>query len=144
MTRARDLATGILPGTWISYTPTFTNLTVSNGTINAAYAQIGKTVVVRISFTWGSTTSATSGGTAVSLPVAAKSVGTSYGVGTAYVENSGIAGYISSTMINTSSSTFSFAVIGTNGLVSTFTSGSQPFSWGVADFFQTFFTYEAA
>ena len=144
MTRARDLASNILPGGWISYTPTFTNLTVGNGTINAAYVQIGKTVKVRISFTWGSTTSATSSPTIVSLPVSARNVGTSYGVGTAYMENAGIAGYITGITMNTASSAVVFPVIGSNGLVGTNVTGSQPFTWGVADFFQTIFTYEAA
>jgi hypothetical protein len=129
---------------WTSYTPTFTNLTVGNGTINAAYTQIGKTVIVRISFTWGSTTSATSSPTIVSLPVAARNVGTSYGSGNAYIENSGIAGYIVGPTINTSTSGVAFNVIGTNGLISTAVTGAQPFTWGVADFFQTILTYEAA
>ena len=131
-------------GAWTSYTPTFTNLTVGNGTINAAYNQIGKTVNVRISFTWGSTTSANSSTTIVSLPVTAKNVGTSYGAGTAYMENSGIAGYITGVVMNTASNTFVSTVIGTNGLVSTNVTGQQPFTWGVGDFFQTIFTYEAA
>ena len=135
---------GTTGNAWISYTPTFTNLTVSNGTINAAYNQIGKTVTVRISFTWGSTTSATTSPTTISLPVTAKSVGTSYGVGTTYMENSGIAGYVTSIAINTATSVFAFPVIGTNGLIGTNVTGQQPFVWGVADFFQTIFTYEAA
>jgi hypothetical protein len=135
---------GITGNAWTSYTPTFTNLTVGNGTINAAYNQIGKSVTVRISFTWGSTTSATSSPTTVSLPVTSKSVGTSYGVGTAYMENSGIAGYVTSITINTATSNFAFPVIGTNGLISTNVTGLQPFTWGTADFFQTIFTYEAA
>jgi hypothetical protein len=80
----------------------------------------------------------------MSLPVTAKNVGTSYGVGTAYMENSGIAGYITGIVMNTASNTFVSTVIGTNGLISTNVTGTQPFTWGVGDFFQTIFTYEAA
>jgi hypothetical protein len=42
---------------WISYTPTWTNLTVGNGTVTAAYKQIGKTVLYRICLIFGTTTS---------------------------------------------------------------------------------------
>lgn len=42
---------------WTAYTPTFTNLTVGNGTVNAFYSKIGKTVLVRLRFVFGSTSS---------------------------------------------------------------------------------------
>lgn len=53
---------------WQTYTPTLTNLTLGNGTVTAKYAQIGKTVVVRINFILG-TTSAVASNPAFSLPV---------------------------------------------------------------------------
>lgn len=42
---------------WQSYTPTFTNLTVGNGTLNSTYVQTGKDVTVRGSLVLGSTSS---------------------------------------------------------------------------------------
>lgn len=42
---------------WQAWTPTWTNLTVGNGTLDAKYAQIGKTVHFRLKLTFGSTTS---------------------------------------------------------------------------------------
>jgi hypothetical protein len=42
-------------GAWISYTPTLTNGSVGNGTLVADYVKIGKTVIARIKFTLGST-----------------------------------------------------------------------------------------
>jgi hypothetical protein len=58
---------------WQTWSPTWTNITVGNGTVTAKYTQIGKTVVARISLVFGSTTAVT--GTAVSftLPVTAVS-----------------------------------------------------------------------
>lgn len=53
-----------------SFTPTFTNLTIGNGTISARYKQIGKLVQGRISVVFGSTTSI-SGDVSFTLPVAA-------------------------------------------------------------------------
>lgn len=61
--------TGYL-GAWSGYTPTFTNLTVGNGTTAFTYVQIGKTVHVRGRLTFGSTTSVT-GAISISLPVTA-------------------------------------------------------------------------
>lgn len=55
--------------TWGSWTPTWTNLTVGNGTLNyAKYTQVGKTVFYRIKLTFGST-SAVSGVVGFSPPV---------------------------------------------------------------------------
>jgi hypothetical protein len=75
-------------GNWIPYTPTLTNMTLGNGTINAAYMRTGKTVHVAFRFLLGSTSSiGASGGKSVSLPLTVKD--TNYaifdvmGVGTA-------------------------------------------------------------
>jgi hypothetical protein len=54
-------------GAWISYTPTFTNVTLGNGTITARYNVIGKTLFIRFRLQLGSTSSVT-GAPAVSLP----------------------------------------------------------------------------
>lgn len=58
---------------WASWTPTWTgtgsNPAIGNGTIAAAYAQIGKTVHFRIKITMGSTTTYGSGSYRFSLPV---------------------------------------------------------------------------
>jgi hypothetical protein len=59
--------TAIRITSWTNYTPTFTNFTLGNGTINFTYAQIGKTVHVRGSITLGSTSSLT-GSIIFSLP----------------------------------------------------------------------------
>jgi hypothetical protein len=57
---------------WQSYTPTFTNFTLGNGTINRAeYAHLGKLVFLEVVVTLGST-SAVSGRIGVSLPVTAQ------------------------------------------------------------------------
>lgn len=45
-------------GAWTSFTPTWTNLTVGNGTVVGRYSQLNDIVFVNIELTWGSTTSA--------------------------------------------------------------------------------------
>ena len=63
-------ATGLkYGGEWISYTPTFTGLTVGNGTLNGAYSRIGDNVFVRVDLTFGTTTSITTTGVTVSNPI---------------------------------------------------------------------------
>lgn len=59
-------------GAWTSWTPSYTNLTVGNGTVVAKYQQIGKTVNFRWSLVCGSTTTISSD-CAISLPVTANS-----------------------------------------------------------------------
>jgi hypothetical protein len=59
-------------GAWVGYTPTFTGITVGNGTSAFTYVQQGKTVHVRGRFTFGST-SAVTGATTISLPITAVS-----------------------------------------------------------------------
>ena len=57
-------------GAWTSWTPTWTNLTVGNGTLTARYTQVGKTIRFRIALVFGSTTSI-SGAVSHSLPATA-------------------------------------------------------------------------
>ena len=64
---------GTAVGEWTSYTPSWTNLTVGNGTVIAEYAQINEIVFYRIKLTFGSTTSV-SASVSVSLPFTADEV----------------------------------------------------------------------
>ena len=57
-----------LGGAWTSWTPTWTNVTIGNATVEAKYNQIGKTVHCRMAIKWGNTTSA-SGIMFFTLPV---------------------------------------------------------------------------
>ena len=58
-------------GPWAPYTPAFAGFTLGNGTVDAAYTQIGKTVHYRCLITFGSTTAIT-GTVTVSHPVTAE------------------------------------------------------------------------
>lgn len=63
--------TDVYDAAWSSYTPTWSNVTVGNGTNVGKYLQIGKTVLFKASFTFGTTSSAASSPISVSLPVTA-------------------------------------------------------------------------
>lgn len=67
-----DLAdTATQPGDFSAqtWTPTWTNLTVGNGTVNAHYQTTGNLVTFQMKLTFGSTTSISGGGVSMSLPV---------------------------------------------------------------------------
>jgi len=72
-TEVRDAFVGI-QAAWTAYTPTLTNLTVGNGVFDAGFTRFGKTVLGRVAFTWGTTTSA-SGTLRISLPVTPRTAG---------------------------------------------------------------------
>jgi hypothetical protein len=62
-------ATGLAyEGVWTAFTPSWTNLTVGNGTQIARYRKVGKTVDVYVNFTLGSTSSVGSSPVYFALP----------------------------------------------------------------------------
>jgi len=71
ITNAKLSTSGGEPGAaWTSATPTWTNLTVGNAATNILYwARVGKTVVLRLRFVYGSTSSIT-GALSFTLPAA--------------------------------------------------------------------------
>lgn len=123
---------------WTAYTPTFTNITLGNGSTDFSYIQIGKTVHVRGRLTFGSTTSI-SGAATFSLPASGKLVG--YG----------------SAILRAAAADYEgVAVAGTTGIVcSVFnsagtysaranTSATVPATWTTGDLISFSVTYEAA
>jgi hypothetical protein len=76
-------------GAWADWTPTWTNLTVGNGTYNLRrFCQIGKIVFWKVDFTFGSTTSITGSDIRFSLPIAADLNGGMYN-GSGFVLDAG-------------------------------------------------------
>lgn len=132
---------------WQSWTPTWTNLTVGNGTVLARFSQVGKTVSGTIGFKMGNTSSI-SGAIQFSLPVTASSSYTTLPapmIGILYLENLGVIGFQGFVQQN-STTKGQCVVIGTAGTYSenVAVSTSVPFAWGVDDYFVGTFTYEAA
>jgi hypothetical protein len=144
LTAASGETTGLKwQGAWTSYTPTFTNLTVGNGTLDCEYFQVGKLVFVRISFVMG-TTSSMGSGPYFTLPVTSKNVEQGY-LGNIYVEDSGVAGYTGVVVFRGSST----ALLGIPNVSGTYMGGHAsfsatiPFTWGTNDLFRGTFVYGA-
>lgn len=71
LTAASGEATGLkYTGGYTSWTPTWSGLTVGNGTVTARYTQVGKTVRFDMQLLFGSTTSITTSYPSFTLPVA--------------------------------------------------------------------------
>ena len=129
-------------GEWTSFTPSWSNLTVGNGTQTAVYAQVNEVVVVSFSLTLGSTSSIGSG-PRFSLPVTGASYSDYHSLGVlACVDGTTIAfGHVSYTggnaypRIGNSSGTY---------LLSSQLTASVPFTWGTNDRLMGTFTYRAA
>jgi hypothetical protein len=132
---------------WQSYTPTFTNFTLGNGTLIAKYIQIGKFVSVKFEVTLGSTSSM---GTApaISLPVTASSSITSQGsaLGFSLSGDSGTASYYGAVTYGPNADNvyiWYFDIASAKLLRGTITA-TAPMTWVTADTLAAQFIYEAA
>lgn len=144
---AGKLAGGVagMFGAWTSYTPTFANTTLGNGTVAGKYVQFGKTVLFKAEFTLGSTSAVASNPT-VTLPVTSVTYLTQYPVAqVTYYDASATTGYSgflawNSTTIGTlRSNSVSGSNIFGSGLSST-----TPITWAVSDQITVLGFYEAA
>lgn len=130
---------------WTSWSPTWTNLTVGNGTLTARYVQMGKTIHFYLKLVLGSTSSI-GGSVDFTLPAAPS-------VGTANVDHpfnvtildSGTAQFGGATVFS-SGSTVTLKVESVGGTYNTLTnfSSTVPMTWTTGDAFVVTGTYEAA
>jgi hypothetical protein len=135
-----SVGTGLLA--WTSYTPTLTNMTLGNGTITARYAKLGKIVLVRITFTLGST-SAMGIAPIFSLPPSlTPSSGQAYPNGTCTILDGGIAGYVGTIEISTTN--IQASVLNVAGTYPTFANITSvvPIVWGATDVLSVTAAYE--
>ncbi len=132
---------------WQNWVPTWTNVTVGNGTVEAKYIQIGKSVHFRISLILGST-SAVSGRVTFTLPVTAVTYpggADTVPLGNARVLDSGTAAYTG--LVEWASTTT--AVIQIQGAGATYVNMSDisstiPMTWTTNDNMAAQGIYEAA
>lgn len=131
---------------WTSYTPTFANTTLGNGSAVGQYTQIGKTVFFRAAFTLN-TTSAMGTTPTVTLPVAANA---NYAAGTEIVGalnlvDAGVTNYVG--VVRCDSSTIATLLVEVaSGTYVTLTglTAAVPFAWGTSDYLTISGMYQAA
>jgi hypothetical protein len=137
--------------TWTTWTPSYTNLTVGNGTTVAEYLAIGDLIYVRYLLTWGSTTSI-SGNVSISLPLTASTsiddpdIGGGL-MGNAMLFDNSAVKPINGTPYQNSSTTFRISpdietasYVNGGGVLQ----ASTPFTWATSDNIQATFWYRKA
>lgn len=144
----RPKGTGVIKfngvSAWQSWTPTFTGLTLGNGTISAKYMKIGKTVFCQFLLTWGSTTSA-SGSLTATIPVTATSTfaNDSMAIGVARLRDDSASAKLGGIVKLATTTTIGFASNNSLSAVIDVTATS-PWTWATSDMIGCSFTYEAA
>jgi hypothetical protein len=126
-----------------SWTPTWTGVTVGNGTVVSKYAQIGKLVFCEISLSMGST-SAITGQIVFTCPVTARAGAICFGA--IDYGDLGSADYPGSIYIDAANSKMTCWAIKTDATYAKLdaTSATIPFTFGQGDGFNANFYYEAA
>jgi hypothetical protein len=115
---------------WNSYTPTWTNLTVGNGTQSAIYRYIDGGIWVKGVLTFGTTTSI-SGTVTQTIPNSETSKSTGFNVGACGILDSGTQNYAGMTHVTASSTSISFfhGETGNTGAVN----ATTPMTWTTSD-----------
>lgn len=140
------VASSGLAGAWQSWTPTWTNLTVGNGTVTARYVQIGKLVFARLTLVFGSTTSV-AGLFFFSFPVAKAAYAGIIQTPLATVRffDSSTAAVVNGELSYVAGSAAPVYYGVSGGVVGPVaTSATLPFTWATGDEVVTQFFYEAA
>lgn len=132
-----------LGGTWRTYTPNFSGMTLGNGTTQAKYSVVGKTVNVTLTVFAGSTTTYVGAGTAIAISLPRQTAAwysSSTTMGSGAVHNG--TGSTRRITIPTWNNNTSFVQVleTTTGFV---TAGT-PFTFGTSAIINCNITYEAA
>jgi hypothetical protein len=126
-----------------TWTPTWTNLSVGNGTLTAKYVQIGKLVYGRVKLVFGTTT-AISGDVSFTIPVTAAVSGSDIVSQMAQMTQGGTRNI--GLLLATSTTVFNVYVGNSAGTYTTITALSSliPFTWANGNVLDFSFIYEAA
>lgn len=135
---------GTAVGEWTAYTPTFTGLTVGNGTLSFSYTQINKLVHVVGSFNLGSTSSIATT-PIMSLPVIRYTSGLEV-LGTGFLGDTGTGTYMLFPLSVTNNTVILFDADHTVGttVIEGGVGPTDPFFWTTGDRINVNLTYRAA
>jgi hypothetical protein len=126
-----------------TFTPTFTNLTLGDGTAQGRYTKVGRIVTVEVFVLWGSTTSASGSWSVNNLPFVSDATHFAYGSGN--ILDAGVANYWSGTVVPAATSNMFFLAINASGtyLTQSNTSATLPMTWVATDSVRASLTYTA-
>ena len=131
-------------GSWVSWTPTYTNFTLGNGTQTAAYRDSGDVVDISIKVALGSTSSIT-GNPSFALPFTAHTSMANYLASAGQFGDSGT-DYFYAGMWIVDVNTGRFGIMASNATYVNLNnvSSTTPFTWVSGDYFTYFFSYRKA
>lgn len=134
-----------IPGPWQSWTPTWANLTVGNGTTDYKYIKIGKTVFVRFSVTFGST-SAMGTDPNLTLPVTAVTYPSLSQIGFITMQDVSASTWFLGAVVWSTTTAARLQTCDASATVSRLggISSTSPMTWTTSDVFSGEFVYEAA
>lgn len=117
-------------GAWVSYTPSWTNLTVGNGTVSAQYSYVPLGFRVQGELVFGSTTSI-SGTVTQTIPNSVSHSATGFSGGSCVILDAGTQLYAGSTIVVASATVMNFVhgESGNSGLVN----ATSPMTWTTSD-----------
>jgi hypothetical protein len=136
----------ISPGASVtSYTPTFTNITVGNGSLAGIFAQVNKLVYGQVFFGLGSTSSVGNDGL-ISLPVTGRSNTIATAIGTYIASDASASTVYPGFLTMQSTTTAKILLQNTSGTYAsgTGTTSGAPFTWANGDSMLFNFVYAAA
>jgi hypothetical protein len=127
-----------------AYTPTFTNLTLGNGTLTADFYRVQNVVTVAVNVVFGSTTSI-SGDVSVTLPIARAAAG-GLQLATVFLGDTGFANYVGVIIFTATlgSVTVRNMVPDVTRTQSLPLSATAPFTWATTDVLRFTAQYEVA
>lgn len=135
------------PAVLSTWTPTYSNFTLGNGTLNtASYQANGKWIMGHISVTLG-TTSSVSGLITFSLPITANTnyTATVDAIGEGFLRQTGTALWKGTCLFASTTTASMNRVVNNGGNIDIeATASNQPFTWGATHVFGCYFMYEAA
>jgi hypothetical protein len=123
-------------GTW---TPTYSNFTIGNGTVTSRYVRVGKQITIYWRLVFGSTTAITGAYPYFTLPFNANSTGLIFGL--AHYEDNGVGDFSGGCYISGGSTVYPIQNLTAawNGL-----SATGPFTWATNDKIEVNLTYQVA
>ena len=139
--------TDIIPGAWSSWTPSWTNFTVGNGTVTAKYVRVGRFIHFYVDVTLGSTSSMGTNAR-FSLPVTGVSRGgtaTTQPIGQARYWDTSASGTYQARLFyqSTTDATIQHLTVSGSNITSAGTASNSPFTWANGDEIHIQGTYEA-
>jgi hypothetical protein len=131
-------------GTWTTWTPSWSGITVGNGTTIARYSQVNKIVHCRVQFTMGSTSSV-AGPVTFTLPATASSSATVSGHGFGQFTDAGTTTVAGAVRVSSTTTAELLVMDGGSAWLTYFgLTSTRPFTWATSDLMLCSLTYEAA